>query len=98
MHPTAWDATNTKDSAKPKSTKLKWKEAKELESIEQDISRAEAEVRRIEGIFSSQDFYETHGDRTAQLAKDLTAARGTVDRLYERWHELEELRSGTKSG
>jgi hypothetical protein len=55
-------------------------------------------VRRIEGIFSSQDFYETHGDHTAQLSKDLTAARGTVDRLYERWHELEELRSGTKSG
>jgi len=37
-------------SAKPKSTKLKWKEAKELETIEQDISRAEEEVRRIEGI------------------------------------------------
>jgi ATP-binding cassette subfamily F protein uup len=90
--------TKREGSAKPKSTKLKWKEAKELETIEQDISRAEAEVRRIEGIFSSQDFYETHGDRTAQLAQDLTAARGTVDRLYERWHELEELRSGMKSG
>jgi ATP-binding cassette subfamily F protein uup len=80
--------------AKPQSKKLKWKEAKELETIEQDILRAEAEVARIEAIFSSHDFYEKHGEQTVQLTEDLAAAKEGVERLYARWHELEELRSG----
>jgi ATP-binding cassette subfamily F protein uup len=73
--------------------KLKWKEAKELETIEQDIQNAEAEIHRIEAIFSAHDFYEKHGERTVQLTEDLTAAKGKVERLYARWHELEELRA-----
>jgi ATP-binding cassette subfamily F protein uup len=75
--------------------KLKWKEAKELETIERDILTAEAEVTRIENIFASADFYETHGDQTVALTAELAAARAAVDRLYARWHELEELRSST---
>ncbi|MBI1805367.1 MAG: ATP-binding cassette domain-containing protein [Ignavibacteriae bacterium] len=83
----------TLQSNKP-SKKLKWKEARELETIEQDILRAEAEVQRIEAIFSAQDFYEKHGDQTVQLTEDLAAAKEQVTRLYARWHELEELRAG----
>lgn len=79
---------------KPQSKKLKWKDAKELETIEPDILRAEAEVERIEAIFSAYDFYERHGDQTVQLTEDLAAAKEHVARLYARWHELEELRAG----
>jgi ATP-binding cassette subfamily F protein uup len=74
--------------------KLKWKEERELETIERDIQTAEAEVKRIEEIFSSPDFYEKFGDQTVQLTGDLTLAKGKVERLYARWHELEELRAG----
>ena len=74
--------------------KLKWKEARELESIEQEILTAEAQVHRIEAIFSSSDFYERHGGNTMQLTEDLAAAKGAVERLYARWHELEELKAG----
>jgi ABC transport system ATP-binding/permease protein len=83
---------------KPKASinKLKWKEERELETIEQDILRSEAEVVRIEAIFSANDFYEKHGDQTAQLTADLAAAKEKVERLYARWHELEKLRSGIK--
>ena len=79
--------------AKVQPNKLKWKEAKELESIEQDILNAEAEVERIEKIFASPDFYEKHGDQTVSLTAELSAAKAIVDRLYTRWHELEELQS-----
>jgi len=78
---------------KPPTRKLKWREARELELIEQDIARAEAEVGRIEGAFSAPDFYAKHGAQTVQLTEDLAAAKNRVERLYSRWHELEELRS-----
>jgi ABC transport system ATP-binding/permease protein len=79
--------------AKVQTNKLKWKEAKELETIEQDILNAEAEVERIEKIFASPDFYEKHGDQTVSLTAELSAAKAIVERLYTRWHELEELQS-----
>ncbi|MFN0159421.1 MAG: ABC-F family ATP-binding cassette domain-containing protein [Bacteroidota bacterium] len=79
---------------KPSTKKLKWKEAKELETIEQDILRAESEVHRIEAVFSADDFYEKHGDKTVGLTNDLAAAKEKVTRLYARWHELEKMRTG----
>ena len=85
-----------KADVKPKAAtrKLKWKEAKELETIEEDIKRAEADVVRIEAIFSADDFYRKHGEQISQLTSDLADAKGKVESLYARWHELEELRSG----
>ena len=88
--PVAQPAAQTK----PQVKKLKWKEARELESIEQDIVRAEAEVGHIEAVFSSADFYEKHGRQTVQLTADLAAAKQKVEHLYARWHELEELKAG----
>ncbi|MCX6133043.1 MAG: ATP-binding cassette domain-containing protein [Ignavibacteriales bacterium] len=72
---------------------LKWKEARELESIERGIVDAEAEVERLEAIFSEPDFYQKRGDQIAQLMGELETAKATVDRLYTRWNELEELKS-----
>ncbi len=86
--------TPAKASEKKPPKKLKWKDAKELETIERDIKSAEADVERIEVIFSAHDFYEKHGNRTTQLTEELAAAKGKVERLYARWHELEELRDG----
>ena len=74
--------------------KLQWKEARELETIEMEILRAEADVARVEAIFSARDFYAQHGKQTAQLTEDLAVAKEKVERLYARWHELEELRAG----
>jgi len=79
---------------KIQTTKLTWREAKELEAIEAEIMSTEAEVERIEAVFSAPDFYEKRGEETARLTEELAAARATVDRLYARWNELEGLRSG----
>jgi ABC transport system ATP-binding/permease protein len=79
--------------AKVQTKKLKWKEAKELSTIEGDIMKAEENVARIEALFSSTDFYEKHGHRTAELTEELGAAQNRVKALYERWSELEAMQS-----
>ena len=80
--------------SKPEPKKLKWKEAKELETIEQDILKAEESVHRIEALFAADDFYQKHGDKVDELTKDLNTWKDNVERLYARWNELEKLKNG----
>jgi len=79
---------------KPKVRKLTWKEKKELETIEDDIIKAEGDVERIEGIFSSADFYEKHAEKTNDLNIELQSAKEKVIKLYKRWEELENISAG----
>lgn len=93
------ETTKAKDiGARPKpakaGSKLKWKEARELEGIEENIQRAEEDVLRLEAMFSAPDFHEKFGDRTTQLVEELESAKATVEKLYLRWHKLEELKGG----
>ena len=81
---------------KLQTNRLKWKEAKELETIEHSILHAESEIARIEAIFASPDFYEKRGEQTVQLTQELDAAKVLVERLYMRWHELEEIKAGNR--
>ena len=69
--------------------KLTWKEIKELESMEASILQAEQEVGRLEGVFASPDFYQTHGDRWKETEDALATAKAKVATLYARWAELE---------
>lgn len=78
---------------KPKVRKLTWKEAKELETMEENILNAEAEVERIEAIFSSPDFYSKFATQTVELNKQLEEAKQKVKSLYERWEELEKIKA-----
>ena len=86
-----------KERIKSPATKLTWKEEKELEMIEAEIMSTEAEVERIEAVFSAPDFYQKRGEEITRLTEELAAMRATVDRLYARWNELEELRLGLRS-
>ena len=78
---------------KPKVRKLTWKENKELESIENDITNAESEIDRIEGIFSSPDFYEKYTAQTKELTSQLEQVKKLIIKLYERWNELEQIKN-----
>jgi ABC transport system ATP-binding/permease protein len=78
---------------KPKVRKLTWKENKELETMEENILNAEAEMERIEGIFSSPDFYEKYATQTNDLSRQLEEAKTKVKELYARWEELEQIKS-----
>jgi ATP-binding cassette subfamily F protein uup len=78
---------------KPKTKKLTWKEAKELEMIEDEILNAESEVERIEKIFSSPDFYQKYATQTNELSEQLEKAKASVRQLFVRWEELENLKN-----
>lgn len=74
---------------KNKTKKLSYKDALELEQIEERIIVAEAEVDRIENIFVSPDFYLKYAEQTNELNRQLEDAKEKVKQLYERWDELE---------
>jgi len=78
---------------KPKSKKLSFKDALELEKIEEKIIIAEAEVEQIEKIFSSPDFYEKYATQTNELNRKLESAKENVKKLYVRWEELEKKKT-----
>lgn len=77
---------------KVKIRKLTYKEKIELKSIEEKIIIAEEEVRRIESIFSSPEFYEKHAEQTNELNIQFAEAKEKVKLLYDRWEELEEIK------
>lgn len=83
----------TLNPAAPKGRKLKWKEARELETIEASIQAAEAEVVRLEDTFAAPDFYTQEKDQWAAIETELAAARARVAQLYERWEELARLQA-----
>ena len=91
-----------KKSDKPKSRKnrprkLKWAEAKELETIEDDILAAEEKVAKLEADFEAPDFYEKHGDNWQELEAELKTAKEKVPALYDRWEELEAIKKAAEA-
>ncbi len=77
--------------------KLKWKEVKELETIESTIQATEAEVARIESLFADPAFFKTHGDQWEELDTQLVASKEKVQTLYRRWEELDKIKASTLS-
>ncbi|MBV8226437.1 MAG: ATP-binding cassette domain-containing protein [Verrucomicrobia bacterium] len=87
-------SANAKPAAPPTSRprKLKWKEERELETIEAVILEAEDKVTDLEKTFGDPDFYKKRGNNYATLETDLKTARERVTELYHRWEELERIK------
>ncbi len=73
--------------------KLSYKDARELEGMEEAILAADERVSEIEVLFGAPDFFAKHGDRTTELQTELDKARAESARLYARWEELEAKRT-----
>jgi ATP-binding cassette subfamily F protein uup len=80
-----------------KTRKLKYKEERELETMEATILAAEEKIAGMETMFAAPDFYAKHGTDWETLDKQLDAARREVARLYARWEELERIKKGVES-
>ena len=78
---------------KEKVRKLKYKEERELETIEAEIHAAEAEVVKLEAVLSAPDFYAKHGSDWPEFEAQHEAGKKTVARLYARWEELEAIKA-----
>ena len=75
--------------------KLTFKEARELEAMEDTIAAAEARVHRLEATLSDPAVFKDRPTEVATLVADLDAARAEVDRLFARWQELDAIRQAT---
>ena len=64
-----------------------------MESIEEEIEKTESEIKEIEDIFSSPDFYK-YAEQTNEFNSKLADAKQKIKSLYERWEELENIKSG----
>lgn len=73
--------------------KLTWKEERELEGIGEKISAVEAEIQRLESLFSTPDFHRVYGVRTNDLLAEVAAARQKLADLYSRWETLESIKA-----
>jgi ATP-binding cassette subfamily F protein uup len=74
------------------ATKLSYKDARELGSIEKDISKAEGILEGLQQQIDSGEF-ATNAARLTELCDALTSQQEKVNQLYERWQELETLRA-----
>lgn len=78
------------DNDKPR--KLKWKEERELESMEETILEAEEEVAEIETQLNDPEFYIENSEKAVGMAEELEVKKSRIQELYERWEELEAIR------
>ncbi|MGC1620060.1 MAG: ABC-F family ATP-binding cassette domain-containing protein [Candidatus Acidiferrum sp.] len=72
--------------------KLSYKESRELGSMEQRIAEAEQELHNLQETLQNPSIM-SDGPRLHSASLQLDEARKTVDRLYERWAELEQKKS-----
>jgi ABC transport system ATP-binding/permease protein len=72
--------------------KLTFKEARELEGIEDAIAAAEARVTDLEATLSDPAVFKDRPTEVQALIASLEAARADVERLFARWQELDAVK------
>jgi ATP-binding cassette subfamily F protein uup len=77
------------------ATKLTYKDARELGTIEKTIAEAEEKLATIKQDLDSGEF-STNAGKLAELCDALTTQQDLVDSLYERWQSLETLRDSLR--
>ncbi|WP_271273922.1 ATP-binding cassette domain-containing protein [Aliamphritea hakodatensis] len=80
--------------AKPpaeKQKKLSYKLQRELDQLPEQLELAEAELARLHEVSSAGDFYSGDRDEVAKTLEALQQQEAEVERLMERWVELEAM-------
>ena len=80
-------------SSKVKARKLSWKEERELESIEPTILTAEENLASLEAQLNDADFHLHSAHKVSETATAMETQRLTIEKLYARWEELNELKA-----
>ena len=92
----AWDAAAAAAKAKPSKKKrvrdrsneprkLKWKEERELEGIEDAILEIETDIEEIEAKLNDPGFYVENAASAGELSKTLEKRREEAEALYDLW-------------
>ena len=81
--------------APERGRKLSFKEQKELEGMEAAILQVEQNISRIENLFADTEFHRKYGPQVNALNAELASEKTRVAKLYERWQELEAIRTAS---
>lgn len=85
------EAEVSKPAADKGGKKLSYKLQRELDMLPDEIAKAEAKRDELAAISSATDFYSGEQGRIQQVLADLSAAEEQLNKLEERWLELEEM-------
>ena len=81
-------AATVAPAAKPKESKLSYKQQQELEKIPKDIEKLEAQMAVIESAIAADGFYSQEQKLIDAKLAELTTLQAKLDVLYARWEEL----------
>jgi len=79
---------------KPAPKKLSYKLQRELDQLPEQVEAAEAELERLHVLTSEPDFYAGDQAEIASTLEQLQQQEQLLERLMERWVELESLQEG----
>jgi ATP-binding cassette subfamily F protein uup len=90
------ESRDTRAATKPAGPrKLTFKEARELETIEDAIAAAEDRVKTLEATLSDPSVFKDRPTEVQSLIADLDGARAEVERLFARWQELDAIKEAS---
>ncbi len=75
----------------PPVRRLTFDEQRELAAIEDKISAAEAAVQTLQEQLNDPGLYKDRAALVPAMVSELDKARQLVERLYQRWQELEDI-------
>ncbi|MGZ4971843.1 MAG: ABC-F family ATP-binding cassette domain-containing protein [Limisphaerales bacterium] len=93
----AAEPTEPKKQPSSRPRKLSFKEQRELDGMEAAVLAAEENAARIEALFVDPDFHRKYGQRIDELQAELAAEKERIAKLYERWQELEAIRTASSA-
>lgn len=82
-------------AAKARPAKLSYKERLELETLEPKIEQLEVQVQQWQEQLADPTLYKQGGSQVGELQQSLESAQVELERLMNRWAELESLREAS---
>lgn len=82
------------DSKAPKTetkTKLSFTQKHELEELPSKVEALEEELSALDEKLNSPDLYTDDGTKAREVSEERSKVQAQLDKLYERWEELESL-------
>jgi len=76
----------------PREVKLSYKNQHELETLPAQIESLEAAIKDLHRCMSEADFYQLPGEAIAAEKERLADAETELERCYQRWEALEQLK------
>jgi len=76
-----------------KPTKLGYKDQRELDALPEEIETIEKTIRGLQETVADPGFYSQQAATVQEALRQLSEAEALLEQRFDRWHELESLRS-----